>query len=258
MVDHGDKERWVHSVFQDISKDYDFMNDLESFGFHRLWKAALVRLVKQEAPSTVLDLACGTGDISLLLARALPKGEITGLDFSENMLSVARKRAKTELPARWRLNERGVLKLQQNLRFVQGNAMKLPFADAEFDVVTISFGLRNMADYAQVVAEAYRVLKPGGVFLCLEASYPTAPVIRPTFKLYFKYLLPTVANIAIKKPEQYKWLNDSTEAFLTKQELALLFIEQGFTQVGYRSFMYGAAALHSGSKCSGSLGIEPM
>ena len=244
---HHDKERLVHSIFQTISEQYDLMNDLESFGTHRLWKRSLVRHVRRCNPNNVLDIACGTGDISLMLATELPQAKVIGFDFSEKMLEVARSRAIAIRPSAW-VYQDGRIVSQRKLQFVEGNAMALPFNDGSFDVVTISFGLRNMADYEQVVAEAFRVLSSGGAFFCLDASYPTTPGINSAFRLYFKYLLPTIANLIVKKPDEYRWLYTSIEGFLTKPQLVELFAEQGFERIRYRSFMYGAAAMHYGFK----------
>lgn len=230
------KEEWVYQTFQTISDHYDFMNDLESFGLHRAWKHALVQAVTGLASAAILDVASGTGDIALALAKANPLTRVTGFDFSQNMLEIAQKRA-TEAPD-----------ALDNLRFEHGNAMALPFATATFDAVTISFGLRNMPDYQRVVEEMTRVLKPGGSFFCLEASYPTHPLIKPPFKLYFKHIVPAIGALVTHKKAEYQWLNDSTEAFLSKAELATLMQNVGLANVGYRSFLFGSAALHFGIK----------
>jgi demethylmenaquinone methyltransferase/2-methoxy-6-polyprenyl-1,4-benzoquinol methylase len=277
------KQAWVYKTFQRISGQYDLMNDLESFGLHRAWKHALARAVALLQPKDLLDVACGTGDIALELAAALaqqePPGKVVGLDFSENMLAVARRRAQGGTPscaqgvasrrgqgntprrARPAAQGRaegtgqsggGQAKAAANLSFVQGNALELPFADASFDAVTISFGLRNMADYQQVVQEMVRVLRPGGCFFCLEASYPTSTLVKPLFRLYFRHAMPWMANLVTRKPAEYRWLNDSTEQFLSKEQLAELMRQCGLQGVGYRSFALGAAALHSGFKAGGS------
>jgi demethylmenaquinone methyltransferase/2-methoxy-6-polyprenyl-1,4-benzoquinol methylase len=234
------KEAWVYQTFERISEQYDLMNDLESFGLHRAWKQVLVRSVAAQwqggAPFRVLDVASGTGDIALALVRTLPQAQVTAFDFSKNMLNVARRRAEKSL---------GV---GANLGFVQGNAMEMPFEDGSFDAVTLSFGLRNMPDYQRVIEEVVRVLVAGGGFFCLEASYPTAPVIKPAFRMYFKHLMPRMANLVTHKPAEYRWLNDSTEAFLSKPQLAALMRQSGLAEVRYRSFALGAAALHTGIK----------
>jgi len=274
------KQQAVRQIFDTISADYDRMNDVESFRQHRRWKRALVQAVLAALASPsgaatgaasaepaanavasasgataasaaivpnatpggpiILDVACGTGDIPLALAAAWPPqfpiAQIIGLDFSANMLLVAEQRAAS----------RGATVLRP--RFIAGDALALPLAADSADVVTISFGLRNLPEFGPALREMVRVLKPGGAFFCLEASYPTNPLVRPFFRLYFSRLMPWRAARLVGHQEQYQWLNDSTEAFLTKPELAALMRESGLVAVSYRSFLCGAAALHQGRK----------
>jgi demethylmenaquinone methyltransferase/2-methoxy-6-polyprenyl-1,4-benzoquinol methylase len=231
-------QAYVHAIFESISDDYDLMNDIESFRLHRSWKLSLIKAVVAEvvSPAVILDIACGTGDIALSLATRLPDCQIIGLDYSKNMLAVAKKRSKA-LP-----------EAVPRAEFVFGDAMHLPFTDASIDAITISFGLRNLPDFALALQEFSRVLVPGGKLFCLEASYPTAPFIKPLFRLYFKYLMPRMASLVVGHRQQYQWLNDSTEAFLSKPDLAALMQECGFSEVSFKSFFFGVAALHRGQK----------
>ncbi len=228
------KQEKVYDVFQEISVEYDKMNDIISLGQHRRWKNTLLERAKSTRPADILDLCCGTGDISFSLAQAVPGAKVHGVDFSENMLKVARER----------LEKSGL----SNVEFSQGNAMDLSFPDNCFDCVTISFGLRNVADYTKVLQEIFRVLRPGGSLFCLDASYPENKVIRPFFRLYFKYCMPAMGKFFAKSLDEYKWLHDSTEAFLTKVQLRDLFSSIGFGDAGYQSFLFGSAALHWGRK----------
>ncbi|MDR1775727.1 MAG: demethylmenaquinone methyltransferase [Actinomycetes bacterium] len=228
------KTERVYQVFQTISDDYDRMNDVISFGRHRAWKRELIRAIRSCKPARVLDVASGTGDIALKLARACPSADIVAGDFSENMLAVADRRFRAA----------GVT----NIRVLHENAMALSFPDDTFDVACISFGLRNMPDYAAVISQMTRVLRPGGYFFCLDSSYPTNPVVKPFFRLYFKHLMPLFGRLVAHAPDEYRWLNDSTEAFLSKGQLAVLMQHCGLTGVGVRSFMLGGAALHWGRK----------
>ena len=229
-----EKQERVHEVFQKISEDYDRMNSIISLGRQDAWKRALVRSVTALRPRAVLDVASGTGDIALRLARVLPQARIVASDFSENMLAVAARRIEAA----------GVETIEISCQ----DAMRMSFPDASFDAVTISFGLRNMPDYQQVIEQCVRVLRPGGMFACLDASYPTNPVVRPFFHLYFAHLMPWMGKVLVHAPDEYQWLADSTEAFLTKPELARLMENCGLGAVSYRSFMLGAAALHTGIK----------
>ena len=254
-----DKSEYVHGVFTKIADSYDLMNDLESLRMHRTWKARLVRELGSAEPERILDVACGTGDVAILLAKANPDAEVIGLDFNEDMLCVARNRAARELPLSFVVevgdaegdcveNRAARARTTNNLTLTLGDAMNLAYENESFNAVSISFGLRNMPDYAVVLQEIYRVLKPGGRFCCLEASYPTNTLVLPPFKLYFKHWLPVLGKLIVKSPEEYAWLNTSTEAFLTKDELVELMKQTGFEQTSYTSFLYGAAALHRGTK----------
>ena len=248
-----DKSEYVHGVFSAIAPSYDLMNDLESLGLHRLWKARLVSELSSNSPTRILDIACGTGDIAIALAKANPQAKVIGLDFNEAMLEVAKTRAAEELPLSFYIemdgsSHSGTARSTNNLSLTSGNAMELSYPDESFDAVSISFGLRNMPDYGVVLGEIFRVLRPGGCFYCLEASYPTNKLVKPPFKLYFKHWLPVLGKFVVDSPDEYSWLNTSTEAFLTKDELALLMWNTGFSDVCYTSFLLGAAALHRGTK----------
>lgn len=231
----GDEKReLVYDVFQNISETYDKTNDAISFGMHRLWKKRLLKEIAALGPKRVLDVASGTGDMALWLAEMSPDAIITGTDLSENMLAVAKRRR----------DEQGF----KNVDFIVGNAMELPFEEGAFDVALVSFGLRNMPDYKAVLSEMARTLKVGGKLYCIDSSYPTSTFVKPFFRFYFKYIMPVIGSLIAKAPREYQWLNDSTEAFLSKQELANLFAEVGMKNVGFHSHMLGGAATHWGTK----------
>jgi len=228
------KQERVYEVFQEISGNYDRMNYVISAGRHGAWKRALIKRVALACPRNVLDVASGTGDIALQLARALPETRIVASDFSENMLAVAERRIEAA----------GITTIEISCQ----NAMQMSFPDMSFDAVTISFGLRNMPDYRRVVEQCVRVLRPGGLFACLDASYPTNALVKPFFRLYFAHIMPLIGRVFAKAPAEYQWLADSTEAFLAKPELAQLMQDCGQGAVTWRSFMLGGAALHTGIK----------
>ena len=215
-----DKEEKVQGVFQHISSNYDMMNDIISVGLHRGWKDSLAEEISQKGKS-ILDVCCGTGDLTVMLSKKDVLNEVTGLDFSQNMLSVAKNRV-----------EKNDVK---NVKLVQGNAMELPFEDNCFDCAVISFGLRNVADYSKVISEMTRVIKKGGWIYCLEASYPDSKYIKPFFRLYFRHIMPRLAGLITGKQKEYEWLNESTELFLKKNELAELFKKCGLSDVTYKT-----------------------
>jgi demethylmenaquinone methyltransferase/2-methoxy-6-polyprenyl-1,4-benzoquinol methylase len=181
--------------------------------------------------STALDLCCGTADWTIALAEAAGEsGKVTGLDFSENMLEVARKKVDA-------------LQLK-NVELIHGNAMELPFEDNTFDYVTVGFGLRNVPDYRQVLREMHRVLKPGGMAACLETSQPTVPGYRELYYFYFRRIMPLLGKWFAKSYEEYSWLQESARNFPGMEELAEAFSETGFGRILYKPFAGGAAAAH--------------
>lgn len=223
----------VHDVFQSVAEQYDAANDRISFGMHRRWKQMLVdravaASVKSD-PGMVLDVCCGTGDITNSIARNNPGVYVVGLDFSEEMLKVAQQR---------------MMQLE-NVTLIEGNALDLPFDDDLFDAAVISFGLRNTPNYKVVIDEMVRVVRPGGVVACLDASVPENKVVLPFYDFYYKNIM-TLLGGGISKHSEYEWLYQSTKEFLTKDELEQLFRNCGLEYVTVRSFMFGAAALHVG------------
>ncbi|MFC7370509.1 demethylmenaquinone methyltransferase [Fictibacillus iocasae] len=232
------KEERVHSVFEKISSQYDFMNDVISFRQHVRWRGQTMAIVDVKSGDRCLDLCCGTADWTIALSEASgPEGRVTGLDFSKNMLSAGQKKVEAK-------------GLQDRIELLHGNAMELPFEDNTFDVATIGFGLRNVPDYLQVLREMERVVKPGGKVVCLETSQPSVPVFRHLFAFYFTNIMPLFGKLFAKSYNEYAWLQESTEAFLSKQELKQLFIVAGLDQVIVKPFSLGAAAMHYGRKPS--------
>ncbi|MFC4557388.1 demethylmenaquinone methyltransferase [Virgibacillus kekensis] len=229
------KEERVHNVFQKIYDNYDSMNSIISFQRHKAWRKDVMHRMSVQPGSAALDVCCGTGDWSIALAESTgPSGEVVGLDFSDNMLSVAEEK-----------NE--VLKYE-HLRFVQGNAMELPFDDNSFDHVTIGFGLRNVPDYMEVLKEMHRVVKPGGKVVCLETSQPTMIGFRQGYYFYFRFIMPLLGRFFAKSYKEYAWLHESAKDFPDKNRLKSMFFAAGFDAVEVKSYTGGVAAMHMGIK----------
>lgn len=228
------KEQFVHSVFESIAPKYDMMNDLLSFRRHKAWRKFTMAKMNMSPGDTALDLCCGTCDWTISMAEA-SGGPISGLDFSEQMLEYGRRKVK----------DRG---LDSRITLVQGNAMELPFEDNQFDYATIGFGLRNVPDLRQVLREMQRVVKPGGMVVCLELSKPTWQPFKGLYYFYFQQVLPMLGRLVAKRYEQYKWLPDSLVQFPGRAELAEIFRETGLTRVEAYPLTGGIAALHIGSK----------
>lgn len=229
------KEQRVHKVFEKISDNYDKMNSVISFQQHIKWRKDTMKRMDVKPGSKALDVCCGTGDWTIALAEAVgPSGEVNGLDFSQNMLNVGIEKVKS-------------MGLKQ-VNLIHGNAMELPFPDNSFDYVTIGFGLRNVPDYLQVLKEMHRVVKPGGIAVCLETSQPTLPGYKQLFYFYFKFIMPMFGKLFAKSYQEYSWLQESARDFPGMKELAGMFETAGFKEVFYKPYSGGAAAVHIGYK----------
>lgn len=224
----------MHSVFESIAPKYDKMNDIISFGRHKAWRKFTMKKMNMSPGDTAIDLCCGTCDWTISMAKT-SGGSITGLDFSENMLEIGRRK----------IAEQG---LDSSIVLIQGNAMALPFEDNSFQYATIGFGLRNVPDLRQVLNEMKRVVKPGGMVVCLEVSKPTWHPFKGLYYIYFKHLLPMLGKLIAKRYEQYKWLPESLIQFPGREELAQIFRETGLTEVEAYPLTGGVAALHMGIK----------
>lgn len=183
---------------------------------------------------TAIDLCCGTCDWTISMAKT-SGGKITGLDFSENMLEFGRRKVLDS-------------HLDHSITLIQGNAMDLPFEDNTFDYATIGFGLRNVPDLYQVLREMKRVVKPGGMVVCLELSKPTWQPFKSIYYFYFQKVLPLLGKLVAKRYEQYKWLPDSLIQFPGREQLAQIFRETGLEKVEAYPLTGGIAALHIGTK----------
>ncbi|MNO24565.1 Demethylmenaquinone methyltransferase [compost metagenome] len=228
------KEQFVHSVFQSIAPKYDIMNDILSFRRHKAWRKFTMAKMNMSQGDSAVDLCCGTCDWTISMAQA-SGGHITGLDFSENMLEFGRRKVDES-------------KLADNITLVQGNAMELPFEDNSFDYATIGFGLRNVPDLYQVLSEMKRVVKPGGMVVCLELSKPTWQPFKGLYYFYFQKVLPLLGKLLAKRYEQYKWLPESLAQFPGREELKQTFSEIGLADVQAYPLTGGIAALHIGTK----------
>jgi demethylmenaquinone methyltransferase / 2-methoxy-6-polyprenyl-1,4-benzoquinol methylase len=229
------KEQRVHHVFEKIYANYDKMNSVISFRQHVRWRKDTMKRMDVKKNSAALDVCCGTGDWTIALANSVgPNGKVIGLDFSENMLKIGHKKIKE-------------LGLKQ-AELIHGNAMELPFEDHTFDYVTIGFGLRNVPDYMQVLREMNRVLKPGGMAVCLETSQPTMIGFKQLYYLYFRFIMPAFGKIFAKSYEEYSWLQESARDFPGMKQLAKMFEDAGFKNVYFKPYSGGVAAVHIGYK----------
>jgi demethylmenaquinone methyltransferase/2-methoxy-6-polyprenyl-1,4-benzoquinol methylase len=237
-VSPGEKQRLVDGVFARVAERYDLMNDLMSGGLHRLWKDAFVAALAPPrhapTPYSVLDIAGGTGDIAARIVET-SVAHVTVADISGEMLAVGRERA-------------AVRGHGDRVDFIEANAEHLPLADNAFDTATIAFGIRNFPDIPRALGEAYRVLKPGGRFLCLEFSNVEVALLDRLYELYSFNLIPRIAEWVIGDAAPYQYLVESIRRFPNQARFAAMIARAGFSRVTHRNLSGGVAAIHSGWK----------
>src|ERR1700746_4065468 len=233
----GEKQTLVNDVFHSVASRYDLMNDLMSAGLHRVWKNIMIDVLnppKGDAPFALLDVAGGTGDIAFRAARASGAGfRATVCDINADMLKVGRERAEKQ-------------HLADRVSFVEGNAEALAFPDRSFDAYTIAFGIRNVPRIDLALAEAFRVLKPGGRILCLEFSSVDVPGLDRLYDLFSFRVIPELGRAVTGDAESYRYLVESIRQFPKPAAFADMIRAAGFSRVGWQSFSGGIVALHSG------------
>lgn len=231
-----DKAGMVADVFHSVAGKYDLMNDVMSFGVHRVWKAFTLQHSGVRSGHTVLDLAGGTGDLAAKFAgRVGARGQVVLADINDSMLRVGRDK----------LIDQGIV---GNLQVAQVNAEALPFADDTFDCITIAFGLRNVTDKSKALASMYRVLKPGGRLLVLEFSKPTVKGFAALYDQYSFKVLPQMGKLIAGDADSYRYLAESIRKHPDQETLAGMMREVGFEQVRYHNLTAGVVALHKGYK----------
>lgn len=235
-VDAKEKVKLVRGVFDSVASQYDIMNDLMSLGIHRIWKRVAIQLSNVRAGERVLDLAGGTGDLTMLFEKRVgEKGEVVLADINAAMLRTGRDR----------LIDKG---LAGNIRYAQVNAECLPFADNTFDCVCIAFGLRNVTDKDAALRSMLRVLKPGGRLIVLEFSHPTDPVTEKVYDFYSFKLLPKIGAVVAKDEDSYRYLAESIRMHPKQDELKAMMERAGFDRCEYFNMTQGIVAIHRGYK----------
>jgi demethylmenaquinone methyltransferase/2-methoxy-6-polyprenyl-1,4-benzoquinol methylase len=237
-VGEGEKQPLVNDVFHKVAKRYDLMNDLMSAGLHRVWKDAMVAWLNPPKRSgwRVLDVAGGTGDIAFrILDASQHQAHATVLDINGSMLAVGRDRAE----------KKGIA---EQVEFVEANAEELPFAIGTFDAYTIAFGIRNVPRIDHALSEAYRVLKTGGRFLCLEFSDVEMPLLDKVYEAWSFHAIPKIGKAVTGDGEPYSYLVESIRKFPDQRNFAAMIERAGFGRVTFRNYSGGIAALHSGWK----------
>lgn len=233
-IPRDEKESRVKGVFSSVASNYDIMNDLMSFGIHRLWKDALMDWLAPQSHQQLVDLAGGTGDVALRFLKR-GGGSVKIVDINQDMLRAGQGRSVMRPYA-------------DQLEWIVGNAESLPLEDASADRVTIAFGLRNVTDRAKALRDIHRVLKPGGRFCCLEFSSVENPLLARLYDEWSFKILPQMGQIVAKDRESYQYLVESIRQFPDQYQLADMMSDAGFAQVRFRNLSGGIAAIHSGWK----------
>ncbi|MDC2979331.1 bifunctional demethylmenaquinone methyltransferase/2-methoxy-6-polyprenyl-1,4-benzoquinol methylase UbiE [Pelagibacteraceae bacterium] len=231
-VNSKQKTKLVQNVFSSVAPNYDVMNDFMSLGMHRLWKKRFVEMIDIKSNDVILDVGSGSGDIAdEIIKRNLPT-RLYLLDLNKEMLEEGKKKLKNE----------------KNINYLVGNAEKLNFENNFFDKYVISFCLRNVTNHILSIKEAFRVLKPGGKYCCLEFSTPQSSLISSSYKIYKSKILPLLGDIIAKDKNAYKYLSESIDLFPSQEELTKSLIECGFEKVKTANLFNGIVAIHTGYK----------
>ena len=230
-VTNKEKTKLVQKVFSDVANNYDLMNDVMSFGAHRLWKKSFIDVVNPSAGDKIIDVGSGSGDLVLEILKRNLNLKIDMVDLNKEMLLEGKKRIKNN-----------------NVKFFQQNAEKLNFLNNIYDKYLISFCLRNVTDIDQSFKEAFRILKPGGQYYCLEFSRPNSFVLANIYSYYKSNIIPTFGKIFSNNREAYNYLNESIDLFPTQDELKKRIESAGFKSVKYTNLFDGIVSIHTGYK----------
>ncbi|SDS10984.1 demethylmenaquinone methyltransferase / 2-methoxy-6-polyprenyl-1,4-benzoquinol methylase [Gillisia sp. Hel1_33_143] len=228
------KKEQVEQMFDNISENYDGLNRVISFGIDVKWRKKVIKLVEATKPKSALDIATGTGDLAISLAKT-GATEIIGLDISEGMLSVGRKKIASE-------------KLSDKIKMVQADSEALPFEENSFDAITVAFGVRNFENLEKGLTEIYRVLKPKGIFVVLETSVPTKFPFKQGYKFHSTVMLPAIGKLFSKDKVAYSYLSESAAAFPYGEKFNNILRKIGFINVEDRPQTFGVATIYTASK----------
>ena len=225
------KTSLVQDIFSDVAKNYDLMNDLMSFGAHRLWKKELIDMMNIQISDVIIDVGSGTGDLIKLMLKKNLINTIYSVDLNGEMLRYGKKRFKNK-----------------RIKFIKANAENLPFENDYFDKYIVSFCLRNVTNIKKALEEAYRIIKPGGVFYCLEFSTPESGIVNFLYSNYKRNVIPWIGEKIAKNKDAYKYLEESIDQFPIQENLIFQMQSIGFQKLKYINLFNGIVAIHTGYK----------
>lgn len=233
--DKREKSQQVRAMFDNIAPAYDFMNRAMTFGIDKLWRRKAVRLIENSRPARILDVASGTGDLAIMLAHRIPSVSVLGVDISEGMLDIGRKKVV----------EAG---LEQRVSFESADCLSLPFRDDSFDCVSVAYGVRNFQNLLAGYREMYRVLRPGGMLCVIELSTPDSLFVRPFYRFYTKCIIPAVGRLVSKDVRAYSYLPESIAAVPKGDNMLEIISEAGFREARFRPLTFGVCTIYTAFK----------
>ncbi|NNC70659.1 MAG: bifunctional demethylmenaquinone methyltransferase/2-methoxy-6-polyprenyl-1,4-benzoquinol methylase UbiE [Flavobacteriaceae bacterium] len=232
--DSRSKKDQVAEMFDNVSSNYDFLNRLLTFGIDMKWRKLVVKKVSEKKPDEILDIATGTGDFVMMLSKLNPK-KIIGLDLSQGMLDIGIEKVRKK-------------NLEHLIEMIQGDSENLPFEDSRFDAITVGFGVRNFENLDKGLQEIFRVLKPGGIFVVLETSQPDGFIMKPLFKFYSKYIIPTIGKLFSKDKRAYDYLPESAAVFPYGKKFNNILQKNGFIDTTNKALTFGIASMYTATK----------
>lgn len=233
--DEADKATQVSRMFDSIAPSYDFMNGAMTMGIHRLWRRKALSMLSRVTHDDILDVATGTGDLAIAMARKLDPLAVTGVDLSAGMVEIGRRKVQE-------------LSLADTVSLGIGDCLMLPFTDGSFDVVTCAYGVRNFADLLGGYREMYRVLRPGGMALIIELSTPRGVLTGPLYRLYSRHIIPAMGRVFTGDSRAYRYLPESIAAVPQGEQMTALMREAGFAEAHFETLTFGACTIYTAVK----------
>ena len=226
------KTEQVREMFDSIAPAYDWMNRAMTFGVDKIWRKKAVRMIRKSNPGHIVDIATGTGDLAIALARAITGAHVTGVDLSEGMITIGRRKVAGE-------------KLSDRIDMITADCLSLPLDDSSADAVTVAYGVRNFEHLDRGYDEMFRVLRPGGMLCVVELSTPVNPFVKPLYNLYTKFIIPLVGRIVSNDDLAYSYLPESIAAVPQGNDMLRLISEAGFTDSAFRRLTFGVCTIYT-------------